>query len=368
MAAFTLSEVKVGMMVVLALALLFALTVAVGNFQHLISDTVVVSIMVPSVVGLDPYAQVTYSGVRIGTVVGIEYDMSRDMAKVSAKIERNSPVALDSIVRFTSESLLSPLFLDISGGTREKRIAPLLDSGKIKPEDIELSAMPYASIGDFFALAGDVKAIAAKVEVLLTDLQDPILKVGGFIDNVSQEMEIILGEVEGTVTEARPYMVGMMNYSSLLVQDVSRSIVPTLNNIRRGSEDVPLMMQDARKGVNEVMSKASGLIDAVSPEITQTAQEVRLILEDLRGRMQRLEDSLVKMLNDTDSILVDNREEIENTIRHLQRAMANLDDVSQQLAKDPWRLLWKTDERKTPPRVSPAWEPFAPRSSAAGKN
>lgn len=358
MAAFSMSEVKVGIMVILAVGFLVALTIAVGNIESLMADTIVVQILVPNVVGLDSYSKITYNGVRIGSIVKMENTDDGRMAVVKAKINRDSPVSLDSIVNFTSDSLLSPLFINITGGSEEKRISLLLNQEKFDEASIPpLMGEAYTSINDVFALAGDVKDVLAKVELILDDLHYSLADAGGLISSVSAEFTVALREVRETVQEARPEFLQIFQNANSMIAEASRTLIPTLENVRISSATLPLIIDDTRAGVNDVMNRAAGLIAAVSPDLTETAKEVRLILQDLRERMQRLEGSLVRVLDDADSLMVDNKEVINRIVIHLERTMANLDDMSQQLARDPWRLLWPQEGRRAPLRESPEWRP-----------
>ncbi len=117
MTAVSMSEVKVGLMVLLSIALIVALTMSLGNYREFFTDTATIHITIPSVVGLEPYAQVTYSGVRVGTVTDVRFDEDRNLAVIDAKIDLNSAVSIDSEVSFASAGLLSPLFIEISGGS-----------------------------------------------------------------------------------------------------------------------------------------------------------------------------------------------------------------------------------------------------------
>jgi ABC-type transporter Mla subunit MlaD len=239
MAVISMSEVKVGVAVILASALLIALTIAVGNFESYFKDTITISIVVPSVVGLEPYAMVTYDGVRIGSVSDIYNDAQGDMVIIRAEIEMDSPVALDSEARFTAASLLSPLFIDITGGTPEKRIYTLLIEDKLNPDDVLIEATPYMSIGDVFALAADVKSILNKVEGILDEIYDPLSKFGGFVSNVSGEISVILADIRSITSESRPRVQEFLETSSGLISSASDRISATLRNIEESSEALP---------------------------------------------------------------------------------------------------------------------------------
>ncbi len=368
MALVSASEIKVGIMVVLAVILLVALTISVGDFQNLFTESLTIHITTQKIAGLDIYAPVSYSGVPIGMVSDIRYNEELEMVIVDATIDRDSPVAIDSEVKFTSAGLLTPLYVDIHGGSKEKKIKELLLQGKkidtpfgkqiITRDNIYIKAAPYYSIGDVFALTGQIEEALEKVEVNLDSLYPTLSQVGDFIDNVSKETTIILKEVEVLATGARPRIIEMLDHTNSLIQDASAEVIPTLKNIRDGSDKVPPLLTKAGEGVTNVIQKAGGLIDAVSPEVVQTAEALQQTILALNRRVETIENNLTTLLSDVDHVVVENQDEINRIIRYLEQTSANLTDLSDQLAKNPWRILWKTDERRKPLQVSPEWNPL----------
>ena len=358
MAAMSISEIKVGIMVILAITLLVAITISVGDLQNLFSDTITIHILTPRVNGLEPYAQVTYSGVRIGTVGSIRYDEEHEMVVIDAVINRESPVSSDSDVRFTSAGLLSPLYIEITGGKKELRLHKRIKQNKVKPNEIYMKAEAYYSFGDMLALAGNVEESLEKVQDVLDTLNPTLQQIGGLVSNVSAEANIILHEIDQLAITARPKFIELLDTTHSMIGDASSQIIPTLKDIREGAGKVPALMEHAGAGVTRVIKQTSDLIDSVSPEVVNTIATLRITIENLHERITIIEKNLSTLLSDVDHLVVENRVDIDRMIQFLERTAANLDDLSAQLAKNPWRVIWKTDERKNPLRVSPDWQPF----------
>lgn len=358
MSLVTKSEVKVGAMVLLSLALLLALTLSIGNFREYFAKTLTIYITIPSVVGLDKFSPVTYSGVRIGTVTNIWYDEQLDKAIIEAKIGSDSPVSIDSKVRFTSAGLLSPLFVEISEGSKEKRLRDLLAKGEIERNKIYLEADPYLSFGEIFAVAGDVKGVLKQVETILSGISELPDDIAGFVSEASREIVMILSKTDRILEEGQPRIITALDRVNGLVAGASSEMIPTLRDIRQGAAGVPTFVTDTHKKLNKVMDNTAGLIDTVSPEIAQLSQEAVLLIQDLRNRVQTLQDSIVKMMGDVDGLVVDNREDIGRIVTHLERTAANLNEITNELKKNPWRIIWKTEEKLPPGRVSPQWNPI----------
>jgi ABC-type transporter Mla subunit MlaD len=364
MAKTKLAEVKVGLMVILGLAFLVMLSISIGNFETLWADRIPIFVTVPSSVGLERYAQVTYSGVRIGTVLDITYDETRDRAVIHAEIDRDSPVATDSQARFTSSSLLSSLFLEISGGSEDQKIKKLLQEGELDLQNpIYIDAMPYISIGEVFALAADVKLALQKVETLADDLRPALQKAAGFVDSVSLEFTVILSEINSAIVSTKPRISTLLDHSDDVILGVSSEIVPTIATIRKGadslSQTLPQVVQNIDRNVDDILMDAHGLIASASPELISTMQALRESIISLKDRVENVESRVVTILDTTNSVVEDNRDELHRILLRLERTTAHLDDLSGQLAKNPWRLIWKSEGKKDPDRLSPDWDPFA---------
>ncbi len=358
MAGFTFSEVKVGLMVVLATVLIVALTISVGNFETFFSKNVDVKILVESVEGLENFAKVTYAGVPIGRVIAIDYNRETDQAVIHAKIDLSYPVAQDSNVQITSSGLLSPLFINIVGGSEDKRFSHLLAENEIDHDDLVLQAEPNYSIGEVLALTDDVKSVLGKVEEVLDSLHEPLQNVSSFVHNVSYEITVIAEKAHSILNKMDPRLQEILDNTSHFVISASAQAVPAIQSLRLGADKLPGLLSKTGQDINRVLAGANDFIQAVSPETSLTIKELRNTVGDFRFRIKNVEDSLTQLLIDLDDLVIDNRDELDEFIVKLNHVMANMEDLSKQLAKNPWRLIWKTEERKEPIRQSPEWHPL----------
>ncbi|MBD3265395.1 MCE family protein [bacterium] len=357
------AELKIGLMVAIGLALLVTLTLSLGNFESYWDDTIPISIQVPSAVGLEPYTKVTYSGVKIGMVAGIEYNEDIQMAVVSAEIDRYSPVATDSQARLTSANLLSPLFLEISGGSEDKKIKTLLREGKLNLQDpIYIQARPYTSIGEVFALATDVKQALGKMESLADELQPALRSADGFIQSASAEFITILREMDELFVASSPRVLNLLDHSDQMIVSASQEIIPTVQTVHRGarelSQTLPRVVNNLDTNVTNILRDADAMVKSVSPELITTMTSMREAVSSLKARVANVESRLVMILDNANRLVESNRDELERIVLRVERITKNLDELSAQLADDPWRLIWKSEGKRDPTRVSPEWQPF----------
>ncbi|MDP8246387.1 MAG: MlaD family protein [Candidatus Hinthialibacter antarcticus] len=358
MAAVTLSEVKVGLLVILAVMLVVVLTMSLGNFQSIFADSVTVSVRVPSVVGIELHAPVTYAGVRFGSVTKKRYDFENDTPVIELTLDYDSPVSMDSKVEFTSSGMLSPLFIEISGGTKEQRLSTLIEKGNLDPENIYIDGTPYASIGEFFALASDVKIVLAKVNDVLDGIQEPLGKASGIVDDLSGEVKVIASELREMLQEARPRFRNVLDKSGDLIASASGEVVPTLRNLREASGDVSPLVKNVGDKMDKALAQVNDLIDEISPDASATVREMRQLMQSVKTRIGEIQDKAATLLDDVDKAIVENRSEIDGMLANLKETSIHLNELSAQLNKDPWRVVWKSEGKQSPARVSPKWDPL----------
>lgn len=352
------AEIRVGLMVVLSITLIIILSISVGQLGDLLTDTIRIQIRIPGVAGLEEYAPVKYSGVPIGRVMKIEYDETIDQAIIHADIERNSPVSLDSTCRLSSSSMLSPLYIEISGGTREQKLKHLLNDKKIKEVDIVLQAEAYLSIGDLFALAADVKNTLMKVQTVLDNLNEPLIVAGDLIKNISGESEVLLDNLNLLVSDGHSRINETLGITNSFISSASSEVLPSLKKIRVSSENLPSLLSSIDSKLNMLLDDADVLVQGLQPEIKTISSEMKDAIGLLKNRIAKIEETLVTMLNNADGLLTDNRDQVKLMLQNLQRTSKNLDDLMAQLSQHPWRLIWKTEAREQPLKVSPDWNPI----------
>ncbi len=363
MAAVTLSEVKVGVLVILAVILTVLLTLSVGNFQTIFTDTLTLNVRVPSVVGIELHAPVTYAGVRFGSVTKKRYDFENNSPVIELTVDYDSPVSMDSKVEFTSSGLLSPLFIEISGGSEEKRLNTLVEQGQLDPDNIYIDGVPYVSIGEFFALASDAKVVLGKVNNALDSFQGPLSKASGIVDNISAELKVILADVRDLFKESRPRLKGLLDQSTNLIASASGEVMPTLQNLHDASGEVKPMVSKVGGHLDDALSKANNLIASISPDAAATVKEMRSLMERLQTRIDAIQQKAATLLDDVDKAIVENRAEIDSMLANLNQASIHLNELSAQLNKDPWRAVWKSEGKQAPARVSPIWDPLPTTSN-----
>ena len=122
---FTRSEVKSGVLVVICLVLLTALTFKVSDFRAL-RNTVDYKIHFNFISGLEKNAPVHYAGHSVGTVKDIEIREGNPVVTVTVTVDRDVPVRTDSKAFVDTLGLLGEKFIALTPG---EAASPRLEAG-----------------------------------------------------------------------------------------------------------------------------------------------------------------------------------------------------------------------------------------------
>ena len=115
-------EIAVGLFVAAGLAALFMLAMKVSNLANYTGDDgYVVSARFDNVGGLKVRSPVSASGVRVGQVVGIEYDSEGYEARVSMSIDpQYDKFPIDTAASILTSGLLGEQFIGLLPGAEEE--------------------------------------------------------------------------------------------------------------------------------------------------------------------------------------------------------------------------------------------------------
>ena len=114
-------EITVGLFVAAGLAALFMLAMKVSNLANYTGDDgYVISARFDNIGGLKVRSQVSASGVRVGQVVGIEYDSEGYEARVTMSIDpQYDKFPVDTAASVLTSGLLGEQFIGLQPGAEE---------------------------------------------------------------------------------------------------------------------------------------------------------------------------------------------------------------------------------------------------------
>src|SRR5215467_1907123 len=153
------SELKIGLMAVIAIALTAVLVVAVGGASGFFWERYSLKTTFDNVQGLKSGAIVRVAGVEVGKVADVQLKGSSVEVDLAVKKENQSRITTDSRASIGSLSLLGEPLIDVNTATTR---TPL------KVGDTLKSTKPAAQISD---VAGTVQEGATEATALLKDVR-----------------------------------------------------------------------------------------------------------------------------------------------------------------------------------------------------
>ncbi len=333
-------EVKVGALILVALALLAGFIVIMGGVSFEPTYTVYVSFHNPG--GLQSGAPVRISGVKIGRVSEIEFrggltnpqtHEPEPPIRAIAKIEKRyqSSIHADSRWFVTSQGVLGEMFLAVDPGSYDK--PQLVDGASVQgispPRlDLLLSESYELLHRAYLGITNNDQKIAETFDGLHRTLKasgDLLEKNGPKVDNIVSNVEDMTGEAKSTLKAAReryvdnPQITRIMNDVERTTSVVSKNVEPMLNDGR-------VVLSDGRKLTQALASEQQiARYQAMTRDAAEAAASAKTLGKDAEGLMQHVKDG-------------------RGTVGALVMDEALYDDLQEMLRDlkhNPWKFFWK---------------------------
>jgi phospholipid/cholesterol/gamma-HCH transport system substrate-binding protein len=294
------SELKVGVLIIIALAILSAIIVLVLGVESPFARRYTLYTFLPNIGGLRPDSPVMLEGVTAGTVVEYEFE-SGDLEKgvrIKMRILKKyqDRIRTDSIAKLRSLGLLGDKYIEITQGTPNGRV---LAEGEVitgaPPLDLdEMIAKGTHTFDNLSLTVDNIKAITQGV-----------LNGEGTVGKLMRDDALFrnLNETTRKLHEGNGTVASLLNDATLY-----KELRSTAANLRKISAKIETGEGAAGKLIS---NKEVG--DSIQSSITK--------LEGLLARMEKGEGTLGKL--STDPALYNN----------LNKVTANLGPITDQIAK-----------------------------------
>jgi phospholipid/cholesterol/gamma-HCH transport system substrate-binding protein len=288
------SELKIGAMTVVALALTAILVVAVGGASGFTWQRYSLKTSFQDVQGLKSGAIVRIAGVEVGKVTSVELKGAGVEVELSIKKENQSRVTTDSRASLGSMSLLGEPLVDIS---------PASAGTPLKAGDTLLSTKPPVQFNDVAASAnqGIVEATA-----LLKDIRSGKGTVGKLFTD-----EALYQELNAFVESANA-VTASINHG--------RGTLGKLTNDSKAYDELNAALANLRQMTDRIKAGEGSLgqllnDDKLAKSLTSTAGN----FEQVTGRLTRGDNTAGKLL--TDKELYDRLNSTANRLDQLTRSL-----------------------------------------------
>lgn len=334
-------EVKVGLLVIVCLALLGSFLVLLGDYST--TERGDLFIDVPTSANLKPGAPVKIAGVLSGKVAAVEYlggafDESvgrRVFVRVHLKVDAEKIVTLhdDAIFYITTQGVLGEKYVEIDPGSLDK---PSLTSGDILEGDppLRLEIMAHNANRLLSALARIVRDNEATLDEILsetaglvktarsaTERVDNLLaanetKIGEILDELlklERDASTLIASAQTALGDGRGVNKTITEVEKL-AKEVRSQVGPVIADIRGTLKRYRDLADTGVETIDDTKGKLSGLLSKGESAVGEVAT---LVSDTRKGKT-----SLGALLNDT---------EIYDDVRELLK----------DLKRHPWKFLWK---------------------------
>jgi len=277
------AQARLGAFVILALVLLAFATQKVGDLNLFKQESHLVEAEFNDLMGLDVQSPVRMAGVKIGVVQDIFLRNNKAIVTI----------ALNPKVRLPASTRASIIGRGLVG---EKNLALRANSGDTEwlPDGAVIPSDPAGDINTFISKA---TGITDDIKTLTGTLTDTL---GGTPDDKSHE-----------------------------------SFQQVIANINTAAQELTMMVQENRSQISQVTASLQRILQALEKDLPRTTKAGREFFEQSSQASGQI-----------NATLVENRENLYRTLFELRKASENLEAFSDDIRRNPWKLLKEKPEIK----------------------
>lgn len=321
MAGFS-TEAKVGVFVMVALALLAYMTLRLGKFQFGEPKGYEVWGVFDTATGLKKNAPVEMAGIQIGTVDRIELDQGR--ARITLRIHPDVQLSADSVVLIRTRGVLGDKYVAVDAGTFG---APVLKAG----EEVPKAKVPtdldqvMAKIG---YIADDLKDITASLRVSLAspESQGNIKDSLANIRELTAALKVVVADNQERLNRVVVNLDQFTGDLSQLSRDNKQALDQTIKNFQVVSSQLNRTITGLTSVVEKI-DRGDGSIGALVNE-RKTVDDLNSTLASLKEITKKIDNgkgSIGKLVND------------DTTVTKIDEALTGINDYITRA--DAWRVF-----------------------------
>jgi len=277
------AQARLGAFVLLALVLLAFATQKVGDLNLFKQESHLVEAEFDDLMGLDVQSPVRMAGVKIGVV----QDIFLRNNKAIVTIALNPEVRLPASTR-----------------------ASIIGRGLVGEKNLALTA----KVGDT-AWLPDGAVIPS----------DPAGDINTFISKatgITDDIKTLTGTLTGTLGNTKD-------------EQNQESFQQVIANINTAAQELTMMVQENRSQISQVTASLQRILLALEKDLPRTTKAGREFFEQSSQASGQI-----------NATLVENRENLYRTLFELRKASENLEAFSDDIRRNPWKLLKEKPEVK----------------------
>jgi phospholipid/cholesterol/gamma-HCH transport system substrate-binding protein len=346
------SEYKAGMFIFLSLIALSVFVFMLGDLKDRFKPKKNIGIVFNFTVGLEVGAPVRYAGLQVGRVREINLHGSQekegtvdgvDRVIVLAEINPAIKVRQSSIASIKTSGLMGGPYLEIRPGNAN---SPVLEEGE---HLIGQEPFQFTEMGDMVEeVVIQVRKFTELANVLSNDSRETILAMKASLDNVN-------GILIENRQEIRSSLINLSKVTGELHKVLDGNgdkIGQTLASLHSFTQKADHLMTEKKPAISKIIDQTENL----TQELEALLKENRAGITGLVSSMQEdtgsiaknigsASNSLNETLHQSSAILVENRRNILELIQNLNESSRNLKTVTEDLERNPWKLIRKSPEQ-----------------------
>lgn len=285
-------QIKVGLLIVASLIILSVTIFLMGKERRFFENKVPFEIHFSRTIGLREGAQISLTGVRVGSVESLTFPRNVEENYIVVRVNIVGDVAQrirkDTIARIRTQGVLGDKFIELSGGSPQSKPLP--------PGSLISSVDPL----DYEALLGESGDIVQSFASVASSLKT-ILKS-------AEEGKSLLGQV--------------------VAPEHEKKWIDTANNLRSVSASLKNILGSVEKGEGVlgqlVQNKEAG--QAMVEDLKVGLRQLRMATESLQKSAQKIEHG-----EGTLGTLIQDPHAGKEILANLRRSASNLETVTRQL-------------------------------------
>ncbi len=318
-------EIKVGVVVVVAVVLFLTALVFVGGVNLLRKKQVTYTTYFKFAGGLEPGSFVRFGGFKVGTVESARIDpQDSTRIRVRLRVTAGTPIRANSKARISTLGFLGENYVEVSPGTRD---APLLPPGR------EIPTVEIVQLADVF---NNVNNITVNANKLVNDLDDRFLVLADNSNQLINNLNAIVG------AENREHLNSFLANADSLLKDSRPHLDKTLANLETASAKLSPTIDNANAAINKT--------NALAGHLDQTVVENRKEIHDALLQLQTSLAGAQRMIGDLDETLNSNRGNLDETLENIRVSSQNLKQFTDTVKQKPFSLIRiKAQKDRLPP-------------------
>ena len=319
------SEAKVGLLVIVALAVFVTTFLVVANMQ-LTGQTIQYKTYFSYIGGLDEGNLVRFGGRKAGTV-RILRPWSDDMTKTEVifTLRAEVPVNQESVATIASLNALGQNYLEIMPGSIE---ASRIEAGGTVQSVESLT---------FSDLTRKVSEVADTAVAVMSRMDAKFATVADDIHGLMVNLQQISGE------ENQRNIAKLLDSSTALIETQS----PKIDQITTQLSETLVRVDSMTEEVRRLATSAGEVVNSVHQTVDDTREPLATSLDELEATLKDTR----QVLADARALILVNESGIEEIIDNLRAASQDIEALSAELRQRPWTLIRRAPkaDRQVPP-------------------